>query len=238
MSGSIAVIGASGGIGKALVNALASDGTRRVYAFSRSKLSNVASNIVTHIIDIEHEESIRQAVASLPQHVTLDTILIATGLLHKDEMMPEKSIAELSYDNFAKLFSVNAIGPALIAKYFLPRLDTDRRTVLAAISARVGSISDNQLGGWYSYRASKAALNMIIKNLSIEYGRRHKQSIIVGVHPGTVNTNLSKPFQRNIPHKQVFTPEQSAHYVLQVIEKLTPEDSGKCFAWDGNEVYP
>ena len=238
MSASIAVIGASGGIGQALVNLLAVDETNQIYAYARSKLSYDAPNIASHSIDIEREESIHKAAASLPSDVSLDTVLIATGLLHEDEMMPERSIAELSHDSFTRLFSVNAIGPALVAKYFLPKLATDRRTILAAISARVGSISDNRLGGWYSYRASKAALNMIIKNISIEHTRRHDTAIIIGLHPGTVNTNFSEPFQRNVPTEKLFTPEQSASYLLQVIEKLTPEDSGKCFAWDGQEVLP
>ena len=106
------------------------------------------------------------------------------------------------------------------------------------MSARVGSISDNKLGGWYAYRASKSALNMMIKNLSIEVGRKNKNAILVGLHPGTVNSKLSKPFQSNVPEKKLFTPDQSVNYLLQVLSKLKNEDSGKIFAWDGSEILP
>ena len=124
----------------------------------------------------------------------------------------------------------------MVAKNFLPKLAKDQRAVFAALSARVGSISDNQLGGWYSYRASKAALNMIIKNLSIEMKMRYKQTIIVGLHPGTVDSRLSKPFQANVPAGKLFTADYAVAKMLEVINTLTPENSGKCYAWDGKEI--
>lgn len=124
----------------------------------------------------------------------------------------------------------------MVAKHFLPKLAKDQRAVFAALSARVGSISDNQLGGWYSYRASKAALNMIIKNLSIEMKMRYKQAIIVGLHPGTVDSRLSKPFQANVPAGKLFTADYAVAKMLEVINTLTPENSGKYYAWDGKEI--
>lgn len=128
--------------------------------------------------------------------------------------------------------------PALIAKHLLPKLNKDHPAIFAALSARVGSISDNQLGGWYAYRASKAALNMIIKNAAIEVGRRNRKAIVVGLHPGTVDSDLSKPFQGNVADGKLFTPEDSAQKLLEVLRSLGPEQTGKCFAWDGKEVLP
>ena len=126
----------------------------------------------------------------------------------------------------------------MVAKHFLPKLNKENRSIFAALSARVGSISDNQLGGWYAYRTSKAALNMVIKNAAIEIGRLNKKAIIVGLHPGTVDSNLSMPFQGNVPDGKLFTPEYSVQKLLQVLTNLTSEQSGKCFAWDGTEVKP
>ncbi len=234
----IAIIGATGGVGEATLKQLAANESNKIYAFSRCPYSPQAPNVICYRLDLEDETSIAAAVNRLPEGVKLDAVLVLTGLLHTDTIMPEKSISELSAEKFAKLYAVNTIGPALVAKHFLPKLATNRRAVFAAISARIGSISDNRKGGWYSYRAAKAGLNMIIKNLSIEHGRRHKQAIIVGLHPGTVDTALSKPFQKSVPDGQLFTPEQSAAYLLDVMQKLTPTETGKCFAWDGKEILP
>ena len=135
-----------------------------------------------------------------------------------------------------QLFAVNAIGPALVAKHFLPLLPRHGRSVFASISARVGSIEDNRLGGWYSYRASKAALNMLLKTYSIELKRRAPSAICVGLHPGTVDTALSKPFQGGVAPGKLFSPTQSAAYLLRVIDGLTPADNGAVFAWDGSQI--
>jgi len=153
-------------------------------------------------------------------------------------MAPEKSFKQLQKETLQKTFLVNTIGPALCAKYFLPKLHHNKRAIFAALSARVGSISDNRLGGWYGYRASKAALNMIIKNLAIEYRRMNQSGIVVGLHPGTVDTHLSKPYQGNVPNDKLFTPDQAAQYLHDVINKLKPEDSGGCFDWAGKAILP
>ena len=165
-------------------------------------------------------------------------VIVATGILHDGELMPEKSQKELSAEKFHRLFEINTIVPALVAKHFIPKLNREKRSVFAALSARVGSISDNQLGGWYAYRASKAALNMIIKNAAIEISRRNKKAIIVGLHPGTVDSNLSKPFQGNVPDGKLFTPKYSVQKLLVILTTLTSKQSGKCFAWDGKEILP
>ena len=163
--------------------------------------------------------------------------MVTTGVLHLGaDIQPEKSLRDLSADKFHAIFAANTIFPALAAKHFLPLLHRDKRSVFAALSARVGSISDNRLGGWYAYRASKAALNMIIKNAAIEIERRHKQAIVVGLHPGTVDSDLSKPFQSNVQQNKLFTPAFSAASLLDVVDRLTLDDSGKCFAWNGQEI--
>ena len=126
----------------------------------------------------------------------------------------------------------------LLAKHVFKKFDGSGAPIFATVSARVGSISDNRLGGWYAYRASKAALNMIIKNLSIEVARKNKKAIIVGLHPGTVDSDLSKPFQKHVAKEKLFSPEFSSEKLLQVLQSLKPDCSGKCFAWDGKEVLP
>lgn len=136
----------------------------------------------------------------------------------------------------ARLFEVNAIGPALVMRYFLPLLARDDKAVMAHLSARIGSISDNRIGGWTGYRAAKAAQNMIVKNAAIETARRDRKKIIVGLHPGTVDTPLSAPFQNNVPAEKLFTPAQSTAYLLAVIDDLTPDNSGHVFAWDGAQI--
>lgn len=234
----IAVIGASGGIGRAFIDQLfLRDNEITLYAFSRSEVDFKDQRIVSRHIDIVDEASVKNAAEGITGQ--LDMLIVATGVLHDDGMSPEKSIRDLSYDNMAKSYAVNAIGPTLVGKYFLPLMKKDERAVFAAISARVGSISDNnKVGGWYAYRASKAALNMVIKNFSIEMKRKYKELIIVALQPGTVDTQLSKPFQGHVAKEQLFSPEFSAGSLLDAMEQLSPEDSGKLFDWSGKEIDP
>ncbi len=228
------VIGASGGIGSALVEQLAqASNVADIIALSRSGTDFSAPNITQGFIDITDESSIADAAT---RATTVDLVIVATGALHDEHgMAPEKSLRALNMEQLQRSFAINAIAPALIAKHFLPLLPRDRKSAFAAISARVSSISDNQLGGWYGYRASKTALNMMLKNAAIETARRNKQAVILGLHPGTVNTGLSKPYQGQISH-DVFTPEESARYLLSVINSKNGQDSGKLFAWDGAEI--
>ncbi len=231
-----AVFGASGGIGAALANALAARAAvAQVHAGSRSGTALPSHRIHPFAFDLTDEPSIAAACAAIGG--PLDLVIVATGRLTRgDGTGPEKSSRALDASGMAELFAVNTIGPALIAKHTLPLLRRDGRAVFAALSARVGSISDNRLGGWHAYRASKAALNMLVKNLALELARTHPQALAVTLHPGTVNTPLSAPFQRGVAPEKLFTPEMSAAALLGVLDGLTPEHSGGLFAWDGLQV--
>lgn len=183
------------------------------------------------------------SLAALAAHIAptgasgLTLCICAVGMLSNGgDVQPERSYRQQSRTAFEQIFDANVIIPALIAKHMLPVMPRDRRAVFAALSARVGSISDNRLGGWHAYRASKSALNMLIKNYAIEEARRNKSFVAVGLHPGTVDTDLSKPFQRGVPPQKLFTPGQSARYLLDVLDGLGPDDSGKVFDWSGEEV--
>ena len=209
-----------------------------INVFSRQKPEKILPNVTYHSINYQDETSIEESAIIASKYLPLDMVIVTTGILHEGEMMPEKSIKDLSSVKLQRMFEVNTIAPLLIAKHFLPKLNRETRSIFAALSARVGSISDNKLGGWYSYRASKAALNMVIKNTAIEISRRNKKAIIVGLHPGTVDSNLSKPFQANVPYGKLFTPDYSIQKLLEVLTNLTPKQTGKCFAWDGKEILP
>jgi NAD(P)-dependent dehydrogenase (short-subunit alcohol dehydrogenase family) len=224
------VIGASGGIGAAVCGLLNdSPQVSQVLALSRS-------DPVSHI-DLTDETSIAAAAQRAAQLPNLRLVFVATGLLHDGgALQPEKALRSLEPEAMARNFAVNTIGPALVLKHFAPLLPRQGKAVFAAISARVGSISDNRLGGWYSYRAAKAALNMMLKTAAIELGRTRRDLVVLGLHPGTVDTGLSKPFQSNVNEGKLFTPDQSARYLLDVIGKATPAASGSVIAWDGQTV--
>lgn len=230
-----AVFGASGGIGAALVRQLAArDDVAEVHALARKPL-DASPKVHPHTFDLADEATIAAACATIGG--TLDLVIVATGRLVRDNGQgPEKSWRALDAAAMAEMFAINAIGPALIGKHCALLLRKSARPVFAAISAKVGSITDNRLGGWYSYRASKAALNMMVRNFAIELGRTNPATIAVTLHPGTVDTALSRPFQGNVPAEKLFTPEQSAAYLLSVMDGLSPADSGKLFAWDGAEL--
>jgi NAD(P)-dependent dehydrogenase (short-subunit alcohol dehydrogenase family) len=183
-------------------------------------------------LDLTDPASITAAAATLT--VPLDLVIVATGLLHDAMHGPEKHPRDLDAAWLARSFAVNATGPALVAAALLPKLRTDRKTAFAALSARVGSISDNRLGGWHSYRASKAALNQLIRTLAHDHARRNRLGLCVTLHPGTVDTRLSAPFQRGVP--ELFTPDTAARHLLGVLDRLTPADSGGLFAWDGQRI--
>lgn len=235
----IAIIGSSGAIGSAFVRILSSRfPNSTVHAFSRNSQEFDSSNVTANIIDFDDEKSMAKAANLASDQLPLDMVVVTTGVLYTESIMPEKSLKELSAKKFHYLFKVNTVIPALIAKHFLPKLNKNQHSIFAALSARVGSISDNQLGGWYAYRASKSALNMIIKNAAIEIARTNPNAIIVGLHPGTVDSNLSKPFQNSVPSGRLFTPENSAQSLLKVLDGLSVSESGKCFAWDGQEIKP
>ena len=235
---SVVVIGATGGVGAAFIDACAqSDKVKNIYALSRHKPSSLPHKTHWVEIDITNEESVQSAATHI-KNDPIDIIITATGILHAGERSPERSLRDINLENFEKTFLVNTHGPALVMKHFLPLLNREKKSVFASLSARVGSISDNNLGGWYAYRASKSALNMLTKTASIEVARRNKLASIITLHPGTVNTNLSKPFQANVPDNKLFTPEFSALSLLKVIDEIDVTQTGKCFDWQGEEVLP
>lgn len=231
MTRTTVIIGASGGIGAALVRQAETRGDA-VIGLGRSFSGE-------RHVDLEDEASIAAAADRLSsQDVTPDRVIVATGLLHADGRGPEKSMKDLDAVWMARNFAVNTIGPALVAKHFVPLMPRRAPALFAAIGARVGSISDNRLGGWYGYRAAKAALHMTIRNIAIEWGRRNDQSIAVALHPGTVDTALSKPFQANVAEGRLFDADLSAGMMLDVLDGLSPADSGGIFAFDGSAIQP
>lgn len=235
----IAIFGVSGAIAQAfLTHIKQAYPTASIWVFGRSQPVVPLKNVNYHVIDYNTEASLSKTSECLPPALQFDLVLVATGVLHDGKLQPEKCLQDVSIEKFQKVFTANSIVPAMIAKYFLPRLNKNRRAIFAVLSARVGSISDNRLGGWYAYRASKAALNMLIKNLAIEHGRFCKQSIIVGLHPGTVNSALSKPFSQRVPPEKLFSAAQSVDHMMRVLSALSEHDTGKCWAWDGEEVLP
>lgn len=234
----VAVIGAGGGIGRAFVDRLADDDrVGNVYAFARSPINWSEDNVHGASLDLTDEASINAASELATAHAPLDLVIVASGILHRDaEIRPEKSMREIDPQVLAEVFAINTIGPALVAKHFLPKLRRGHKTVFAALSARVGSINDNRLGGWASYRMSKAALNMLLKTASIEQARNRPESIVVALHPGTVDTSLSQPFTRRVEPPKLFSPPFSAGKLLQVIDSLEPDDSGSFFAYDNSRI--
>ena len=174
------------------------------------------------------------------EHVTtLPDILVNTiGILHDEQHQPEKALSQLQAANITDLMTINIYPTLHLAKAINQRLHKDSQVKFVTLSARIGSISDNQLGGWHSYRISKAALNMLVKNIAVEWHRRFKQASIMAYHPGTVATNLSAPFQKNVPANQLFSPEKAANYLSTVIAKITPHDSGNLIDWAGKTIAP
>ena len=218
------VIGASGAIGAALLQHLTAD-ERCALALGLHRQSQPA-------IDFDDEASVAQAAVALAPQGPFHLIVNAAGLLHSDGRMPEKKLGDLGYAQMEATFRVNTFGPALVLRHFSPLLDR-QRAVLALLSAKVGSIGDNRLGGWYSYRASKAALNMLVKTAAIELRRSQPQAVLVALHPGTVASGLSRPFKGEQIGR---APDLAAAEMLQVLDALGPADSGAFVAYDGQRL--
>ncbi|RUS59444.1 SDR family NAD(P)-dependent oxidoreductase [Pseudorhodobacter sp. E13] len=214
------VIGASGGIGQALVAALGSEGLA-VTGLSRSADG----------LDVTQEASIQAALSQLDG--PFRTVFIATGALEIGSHLPEKSLRAVTPDALRAQFEVNALGPILLLKHLVPHLPKDGPCHIGILSARVGSIGDNQLGGWYSYRMAKAALNQLVHTAAIELGRSHKQATVALLHPGTVATNFTAKYAGN--HSTV-PPSEAATNLIRVLARLTPSQSGAFYDWAGNAV--
>ena len=235
----VVVIGTTGGIGSAFKEIfLDHPKVDVVFSLSRNATDTGSSKLENISIDLEKPKSIEDAATQIQSCAgTVNLVVLASGLLHDGpDFQPERTWSSLTAQSLERAFRVNAIGPALLAKNFLPLLTTLKKSSFIALSARVGSITDNRLGGWHSYRASKSALNMLIKTFSIELARRNPKAVCAALHPGTVDTQLSKPFQRNIPQDDLKGAIESAAQLISVIDDLTPDESGGFFAWDGTEI--
>ncbi|MEQ9489778.1 MAG: SDR family NAD(P)-dependent oxidoreductase [Alphaproteobacteria bacterium] len=220
------VFGSSGGIGSAFLAALEDAGHfERVIGFSRSGPNR---------FDLTDETSIERAVTAAADAGEIRLAIDATGFLHDKNGGPEKSLRDLDGQRLAHSFAINAIGPAMLMKHLLPRLPRSGKAAFCTLSARVGSIGDNTLGGWYGYRASKAALNQFVKTASIELARRSPEALCIALQPGTVATDLSAPFSGN--SSTVLSPGKSAGNLLNVVNRLQADASGGFFDWNGAEV--
>lgn len=231
------VIGASGGIGGAVATELAARiDISEVICLSRSgRMPEGPKLVAGPTIDVTDETSIASAFEQLKSGPPIRLVFVAIGILSDGEgLQPEKSYRHQTLQAFERVFAINTFGPAMVARHALELLPRDGRTMLAMLSARVGSISDNQIGGWHAYRASKAALNMLLKNYAVELGRRNKEFISVGLQPGTVDTELSRPFQSSA--RQIMTPQESAQRLVSVLASLTPDQSGSVFDHAGEFV--
>jgi len=213
------VIGASGGIGAALCAHLSERGS------AVTRLSRAADGF-----DITDPSRVKAAMDGLEG--PFDIVLIASGILAPEGNRPEKALSEIDADSMARVMAVNAIGPALVLRHLPQLLPTKDRSVVGVLTARVGSIGDNRLGGWYSYRAAKAAANQIVHTASIEIARKRKNAVVVALHPGTVQT----PFTEDYPAHRKVPAEEAASNIVSVLDQLTPEDSGGFFDWKGKPV--
>ncbi len=236
------VIGGRGGIGGQFVQRIAlAHPENEVIATGRSQSwvddGDPLPNVTRKRLDLlDVSDWIGLVDSATQKQNQVNCVVNCSGVLHDGSLQPERSWRHIDIDNMQRLFAVNATGVAVAIKHLLPLLDRSRRGVFASLSARVGSITDNRLGGWYGYRASKAAQHMLLKCAAVEASRLYKKLVCVALHPGTVDTNLSKPFTGRTPAEKLFSAERSADYLLAVLAELKPSQSGKVFAWDGSEI--
>ena len=232
MEGLALVVGA-GGIGRQIAEDLASKENNLEVILCGRK--NVFKNFWE--LDIENENSLKDFKDKLSKSkLNLRLVLNATGRLHSEKLNPEKRLQHINKENLIESFSINAFAPILLAKTIEEFINKELEFNFASISARVGSITDNKTGGWYAYRAAKSAQNQLFKSLSIEWARKYPKAIITLLHPGTVNTNLSKPFHKFVPKDKLFSPQKTSSYLIDILRQQKPTDSGKFIAWDGKEI--
>ena len=237
MKNNILIAGASGAIGKEFTRFYSDDpNVEKIVTLSRKVIESRDEKIQSIEIDYSKEETFKN-LDKIVELESISSIIIATGILHTDQINPEKSINGINFESLKDVFQVNVFGPILLVKNLLPLIKKSQGVKIVFLTARVGSISDNELGGWYSYRSSKSALNMMIRNLSIELQRANKEHIVIGIHPGTVKSHLSEPFLRHVKHN-IFSPRESVELMSQVISNISQKDSGKCFDFSGKVIEP
>ena len=241
------IVGATQGIGWGFVRKSLQDSNfTKVFATYRQESSaeklfslkqEYGEGLTCLQVDVAQESQIAAAVKEISETVDkLHLVIYCVGVLHEGKLQPEKSLRQIVPENLLYSFQINSIGAVLLAKHLMPLLRHRQRNMFASISAKVGSIGDNYLGGWYGYRASKAALNMFLRTTAIEYSRRCPQTIVVALHPGTTDTRLSQPFQKNVPPEKLFPVEKTVNQLWTVMEGLTIKDSGQFFSWDGSPL--
>ena len=241
------VVGASRGIGLGFVRQLLTNpAIAKIFATYRSPESAIelltlaqkhSDRVQCLAVDITKEEEIAESVKHISKEIKqLHLVINCVGILHEGKLQPEKSLRQIEPDYLMRYFQVNSIGGVLLAKHLMPLFRHQQSSIFASISAKIGSIGDNRLGGWYGYRASKAALNMFMRTTAIEYSRRCPKTIVVTLHPGTTDTNLSLPFQKNVPPEKLFSVERTVTQLLAVIDSLDIKDSGNFFSWDGSQL--
>ena len=237
MKENIIIAGSSGAIGGEFTELYANNSNvEKIIALSRKPTNTNHNKIQSVEIDYYNEATFKN-LDEISQLDSISKIIIATGILHTDQIRPEKSIDSIAGEDMRKVFQVNVFGPILLVKKLLPLIKKSKGVKIVFLTARVGSISDNLLGGWHSYRSSKSALNMMIKNLAIELKRLNKEHVVIGIHPGTVKSHLSEPFLRHVKH-DIFNPKESVDLMTQVISKVSQTDSGKCFDFSGKVIEP
>lgn len=242
----VLLTGASGGVGLALLQALLENAhVGTVHALSRSATSHPALSALADLhgarlqcidADLARDDGFAALDHALRDTPELDLVIHTAGLLHTATVAPEKSIAHVRREALEAVFALNAFAPVLLAQALVPRLSGRRPAVFASLSARVGSIGDNRSGGWYAYRASKAAQNQLMRTFALEWRRRNPLGVCLLLHPGTVATPLSAPFRSHLPADRVFEPADAAAKLLRVIASSTPDDSGRFLAWDGADI--
>ncbi|WP_088240941.1 SDR family NAD(P)-dependent oxidoreductase [Calothrix rhizosoleniae] len=241
------IIGASQGIGLGFVQKLIQDDRiGKIYTTYRqpetaTELISIANayphKLTCLVMDITEESQIEKCIQKIGADIKkLHLVVNCVGILHDSSLQPEKSLRQINSENLLRYFQINSIAAVLLAKHLLPLFKHPENSIFACISAKVGSIGDNRLGGWYGYRASKAGLNMFMKTTAIEYKRRTPKTIVVTLHPGTTDTRLSQPFQKNVPVEKLFSVEHTVNQLMDVMENLKDNDTGEFFSWDGSKL--
>lgn len=237
----VLIVGASGGIGRALVQYyLHAAGTTAVIAVSRGTRPHSFENAGKRLFWRTSDNTAVSIASELKSLSTLGLrvirVVICNGILHNQRIAPEKTVAKLSGSVMHEVFQANVVVPSLWIGAIPHLLPADAECTVAVLSARVGSISDNRLGGWYSYRASKAALNMVLKSAAVEFARRFPGVKLLAFHPGTTDTGLSQPFQRGVPPDKLFTPDFVAGRLTELMDRLKPDGQLSYLAWDGSRI--